>query len=154
MSVTYPYPRPAVTVDNIVVGLAKDGTRWILLIKRGRKGTPFYGCWALPGGFVDENEDLPDAARRELREETHLEVDRVVQIGAFGKPGRDPRGHVISVAYATVVTIADVTPQADDDAKEAKWWPLNALPDLAFDHEDIINKAKSVIPTLVDSWVK
>jgi 8-oxo-dGTP diphosphatase len=143
MSFTYPYARPAVTVDNIVVGRAKNGTEWILLIKRGREGTPFYGCWALPGGFVDENEDLEVAARRELREETHLEVGNMTQVGAFGKPGRDPRGHVIAVAFASAVFIADAYIEADDDAKEIGWWPLDALPPLAFDHADIIAAAKA-----------
>lgn len=142
MSVTYPYPRPAVTVDVVVFGIDTKADFNVLLIKRGRAGTPYYGCWALPGGFVDENEDLDVAARRELREETHVELDDIRQIGAFGKPGRDPRGHVISVAYTTLVRCHAVTFKADDDAKEAQWWPLNALPNLAFDHADIVAAAR------------
>lgn len=146
MSFTYPYARPSVTVDNVVIGLAKDGTRHVLLIKRGREGTPFYGCWALPGGFVNENEDLEVAARRELKEETHLDVGSILQIGVFGKPGRDPRGHVISVAYLSFVTIASAYIEADDDAKEVGWWPLADLPDLAFDHKDIIVESLKMVP--------
>ncbi len=142
MSFTYPHARPSVTVDNIVIGSDGQNPPSVLLIKRGRQGTPFYGCWALPGGFVDENEDLEVAARRELREETHIEVaGPIYQIGAFGTPGRDPRGHVISIAYLSYVPLS--TPfHADDDAKEAKWWPLNALPELAFDHAKIIQEVK------------
>lgn len=141
MPFTYPYARPAVTVDVVVFGIDIEANIKILLIKRGRAGTPFYGCWALPGGFVNEGEDLKVAALRELREETHVEMDDIRQIGAFGTPGRDPRGHVISVAYSTLVRCDAVTVKADDDAKDARWWPLDALPDLAFDHADIIATA-------------
>lgn len=146
MPFTYQHARPSVTVDNVVIGFANDGTKHILLIKRGRQGTPFYGYWALPGGFVDENEDLEVAARRELREETHVEAGMMIQVGAYGKPGRDPRGHVISVAYVTMMQMSQVTFRADDDAKEAKMWPMDALPDLAFDHADIIADVRKKLP--------
>lgn len=146
MSFTYPYARPAVTVDTVVVSADKDGKPYVLLIKRGREGTPFYGCWALPGGFVNDGEDLEVAARRELREETHVEAGMMIQIGAYGKPGRDPRGHVISVAYVTMMRMSQVTFRADDDAKEAKMWPLDALPNLAFDHADIIADVRKKLP--------
>jgi 8-oxo-dGTP diphosphatase len=94
----------------------------------------------LPGGFVDENEDLEVAAKRELEEETQVKIDSLQQFGTFGKPFRDPRGHMISVAYFGEVpenTIAI----ASDDAKEVAWFAINELPNLAFDHQEIIEKA-------------
>jgi 8-oxo-dGTP diphosphatase len=122
-----------VTVDVIVINKKTDE---ILLIKRLNE--PFKDCWALPGGFVDENEDLEQAARRELFEETNIETNEMIQIGAFGKPNRDPRGHMISVAYQTDLIDNQIV-KAKDDAKETKWFSLNDLPDLAFDHLEIIN---------------
>ncbi len=122
-----------VTVDVLVINKKTDE---ILLIKRLNE--PFKDCWALPGGFVDENEDLEQAARRELFEETNIETDEMTQIGAFGKPNRDPRGHMISVAYQTNLIDNQIV-KAKDDAKEVKWFSINDLPDLAFDHFDIIN---------------
>lgn len=144
MSFTYPYPRPSLTVDVVVFGL-DEGVLKVLLIKRGRPGTVFEGHWALPGGFVDENEDLEAAARRELREETHAEPRYIEQLATFGRPGRDPRGHVVSVAYMALVQCNATTIQGDDDASEAHWWPVkdlaaNAVP-LAFDHAEILNVA-------------
>lgn len=122
-----------VTVDVLVINKINNE---ILLIKRLNE--PFKDCWALPGGFVDENEDLEQAARRELFEETNIETGKMFQIGAFGKPNRDPRGHMISVAYQTDL-IANQIVKAKDDAKEVKWFSLNNLPNLAFDHIEIIN---------------
>ena len=122
-----------VTVDVLVIN---KKTEEILLIKRLNE--PFKDCWALPGGFVDENEDLEQAARRELFEETNIETDEMTQIGTFGKPYRDPRGHMISVAYQTNL-IENQKVKAKDDAKEVKWFSINDLPDLAFDHLEIIN---------------
>lgn len=137
---TYEYPRPCVTVDVVVFGLDVS-TLKVLLIKRGRPGTPFEGCWAIPGGFVNENEDLDVAAKRELREETHAEPQYIEQLATFGRPGRDPRGHVISVAYMALVQCDSLVIQGDDDAKEARWWPVTDLPDLAFDHDEILGTA-------------
>jgi 8-oxo-dGTP diphosphatase len=125
-----------VTVDAVII--KKTVVNQLLLIKR--KNEPFQNCWALPGGFVDENEDLEAAAKRELEEETQVKIDSLQQFGAFGKPFRDPRGHMISVAYFGEVpenTIAI----ASDDAKEVAWFAINELPDLAFDHQEIIEKA-------------
>jgi len=142
---TYEYPRPTVTVDVVVFGLdmTDPPTLNVLLIKRGRPGTPFEGHWAIPGGFVNENEDLDTAARRELAEETHAEPTFIEQLATFGKPGRDPRGHVISVAYMALVRTDSVQVQGDDDASEAAWWPVNDLHrlDLAFDHDEILGVA-------------
>jgi 8-oxo-dGTP diphosphatase len=123
-----------VTVDAVVI---KESTDEILLIKR--KNEPFKDHWALPGGFLDENEDLEVAARRELMEETQVEVISMKQIGAFGKPNRDPRSHNISVAYFATVG-EEANPIASDDAKEVKWFAISELPQLAFDHGDIIKE--------------
>jgi len=122
-----------VTVDVVVIN---KNSNEILLIKRLNE--PFKDCWALPGGFVDENEDLEQAARRELFEETNIETEKMIQIGAFGTPNRDPRGHMISIAYQTNL-IENQNVKAKDDAKEVKWFAINNLPKLAFDHIEIIN---------------
>lgn len=140
MTRTYPFPRPALTVDIVLIKEGGDGPE-ILLIERNHP--PFAGHWALPGGFVDENEPLEAAARRELFEETGLEPPELRQLGAFGDPGRDPRGWTVSVAFWTRITEAG-TPRAGDDAAAARWWPLNDLPPLAFDHADIVRQAKTV----------
>ncbi|MDR2927839.1 MAG: NUDIX hydrolase [Cytophagaceae bacterium] len=133
----YDYPKPSVTADIVVIA-DKGCERKVLLIKR--KYSPCEGMWALPGGFVDENEDLITAALRELKEETGIENVTPVQIGAFGKPGRDPRGHTISIGFMTVIPDI-VEAGAGDDAANAEWFSINNLPELAFDHNDIINKA-------------
>jgi 8-oxo-dGTP diphosphatase len=131
---TYDYPRPAVTVDIVVVSRGRRPR--VLLIRR--RHDPFAGAWAIPGGFVDEGETLEAAARRELREETGLAVDDLEQVRTFGDPGRDPRGWTIAVAYLARVDASSVRPQAADDAAEVAWHPLDELPPLAFDHADIL----------------
>ena len=110
----------------------------ILLIER--KHDPFKGMWALPGGFVDENEDLNDAACRELKEETGIENIKIMQFGAFGKPGRDPRGHTVAIGFMAILP-STINVTAGDDAAQAMWFSVNKLPDLAFDHDEIIKKA-------------
>ncbi|TFE68563.1 NUDIX hydrolase [Methylacidiphilum sp. Yel] len=127
--------RFALTTDCVVLGFMPD-TLHLLLIQR--KNPPFQGMWALPGGFVEENEDLEEAALRELKEETNISASQLVQIGAFGKPGRDPRGRVISIAFLLVMPFENLKPAAGDDAKNACFFPLNQLPILAFDHQFII----------------
>lgn len=145
MSFTYPYPRPSLTVDVVVFGLdmTDPPTLNVLLIRRTRPGTVFENCWALPGGFVDENEDLEVAARRELREETQAEPRYIEQLATFGRPGRDPRGHVVSVAYMALVQCNAMSIQGGDDAGEACWWPVKDIEflNLAFDHSEILNVA-------------
>lgn len=134
----YEFPRPAVTVDVVV--LTRDRRPRVLLIRR--KQPPFAGAWALPGGFVDMDESLEDAARRELREETGVELKRIEQLGTFGEPGRDPRGRVISIAYLGRVAADRVEPRGADDATEAAWHDLARLPVLAFDHRQILKLAR------------
>jgi 8-oxo-dGTP diphosphatase len=139
----YEYPRPAVTTDMVIV--TKKPPRKVLLIRR--KMDPFAGKWALPGGFVDENESLEAAARRELREETGVETRTVEQLHAFGDPGRDPRGHTVSVVYLAEVDPRKVKPKAADDAAEVGWFPLDELPPLAFDHDKILALARKRLGT-------
>jgi 8-oxo-dGTP diphosphatase len=133
---TYEYPRPAVTVD-VVLFTIRAGDLAVLMIRRG--GPPFKGHWALPGGFVEENETLERAAARELQEETGLVQTQLEQLGAFGDPGRDPRGHTVSVAFFAFV-VAATRPVAADDAADAQWVPLATImrARVAFDHSRII----------------
>ena len=130
----------SVTVD-LVLFTIRDEKLCALMVRRGRE--PFRSRWALPGGFVEEDEDLPDAARRELEEETGLEDPRVhlEQLATYGAPGRDPRGRVVSIAYlALAAELPD--PAAADDAADAEWRPVNELlarrVRLAFDHRRIL----------------
>lgn len=138
MSFTYDYPRPALTVDCAVFGFDAGGLQ-VLLIRRALE--PFAGAWALPGGFVHMHEDLDEAARRELLEETHLEDVFLEQLSTFGKPGRDPRGRVVSVAYYALVRPDQHPATGDSDASEAAWHPVDEIPPLAFDHAEILRAA-------------
>jgi 8-oxo-dGTP diphosphatase len=126
-----------VTVDCVVFKKQENGNH-ILFVER--KNDPYKGKWALPGGFLDEGEDLQIGAARELNEETGLVVAKLEQLGAFGKPGRDPRQHTVSVAFVAFAE-TDAEAVGADDAEEAQWFPVNALPELAFDHADIVNTA-------------
>jgi 8-oxo-dGTP diphosphatase len=138
MSHTYEYPRPALTVDAVVFGLDDAGLH-VLLIERG--SPPFEGAWAIPGGFVLMDETLEAAARRELEEETGLTDVFLEQLFTFGDLDRDPRGRVVSVAYYGLVNIRDHRVRAATDAKSAKWFSLDALPALAFDHGTVLATA-------------
>lgn len=124
------------TVDAVIFA-ERAGVKHVLLVQR--KNPPFQDQWALPGGFVEEDEDLETACRRELNEETGLGAEDLKQLGAFGKPGRDPRGRTVTVAY--VGTVAYQLTKAASDAKDVKWYPLDGLPNLAFDHSDILSQA-------------
>jgi len=135
---SYPYPRPSLTVDIALV--TRDAKPRVLLIRR--KADPFRGKWALPGGFVDENERLLDAARRELQEETGVTDSDLEQLHTFGDPGRDPRGWTVSVAFVALVSPEQLKPVAGDDAAEVGWFPLGDLPPLAFDHADILARVR------------
>jgi 8-oxo-dGTP diphosphatase len=137
----YEYPRPAVSVDIVIVTRAPKPR--VLLIRR--KHEPFAGCWAIPGGFVNMDETLEAAARRELFEETGVRVESLVQLHTFGDPGRDPRGRNISVTYLAVVDADNLKPRADDDAAEVGWFSLTRPPALAFDHRDILAFARKYL---------
>jgi 8-oxo-dGTP diphosphatase len=134
----YAYPHPAVTTDIAVFTLRGDALE-LLLIRRGRP--PFQGAWALPGGFLDIDEDLDTCAARELAEETGVEGVYLEQLYTFGAVGRDPRERVVSVAYIALAPADKLDVQAGDDAADARWFRLDALPELAFDHADIIATA-------------
>jgi ADP-ribose pyrophosphatase YjhB (NUDIX family) len=129
--------RPAVTVDVVIFSL-RDGDLKVLLIRRA--APPFKGRWAIPGGYVQPDESLDEAALRELEEETGLRDVYLEQLYTFGDPQRDPRGRVITVAYFALVS-DDVTARAGDDAAEAAWHSVYDLPDLAFDHAEILSYA-------------
>jgi ADP-ribose pyrophosphatase YjhB (NUDIX family) len=126
-----------VTVD-IVIFTIQQGVLKVLLVKR--RIPPFIGQFAIPGGFVLEDEDLEQAALRELREETGVSDVYLEQLYSFGKPDRDPRGRVITVAYFALIS-ADRKLKAGSDAAEAAWFAMNDLPPLAFDHATILNYA-------------
>ena len=109
----------------------------ILLIQRGSE--PFKGAYALPGGFVDIQESLEEAAHRELEEETGLIITNLTQVHTFSDPERDPRGRVISTCFAAILTESDqIVLRAGDDAADAGWFSLETLPPLAFDHAQVI----------------
>lgn len=134
----YEYPHPAVTVDAVV--FRKKESDWeVLLIKR--KNAPFEGYWALPGGFIDEEETLEQAVERELYEETSLKGVKLQQLKAFSNPYRDPRGRTIGIAFVGILNNPNVEVKANDDAKEVQWFSLDRLPELAFDHAEIIDCA-------------
>jgi 8-oxo-dGTP diphosphatase len=134
---TYEYPRPAFSCDTVVFAGPKTA-RKVLLVKRGAE--PYRGCWALPGGFIDEGERPEDAARRELAEETGLIWEgELAPIGAFGNPGRDPRGWNVSAVYLADVGLETPVVVSGDDAADARWCFADELPKMmAFDHADIV----------------
>ena len=135
---SYKYPRPAVTADCVVIGRAVDNKPYVLLIQRGNE--PYKGCWALPGGFLEMDETLEDCARRELKEETGLiPSGEMVELKSFSTVDRDPRGRTITVAFLAEMPITEV--KGGDDATKAEWFPLNELPPLAFDHDEILQVA-------------
>jgi len=136
MAYTYKYPRPAVTADCVVI--TKEAEPKVLLIQRGFD--PYKGYWAFPGGFVNMDETTEQCAIRELEEETGLKVATIHQIGAYSKVDRDPRGRTITVAYLAIID-KPIAVTGRDDAAKAEWIPLLALPELAFDHVDIMRDA-------------
>ena len=143
----YEFPRPSLAVDCVLFGFDAERGLRLLIIRRQR--APFADQWALPGGFVrldadgEGGEDLDEAARRELREETGASVAYLEQLYTFGSPRRDPRGRVVSVAYMALVRASDHDVRAGDDAAEARWISVDAIGGrggtrLAFDHETIV----------------
>lgn len=136
MAYSYKYPRPAVTADCVVI--TKEDSPKVLLIERGAE--PFKGCWAFPGGFLNMDETTEQCAIRELKEETGLEVTDVRQIGTYSKVDRDPRGRTITVVYLAEVD-SPMEVNGQDDAAKAQWFPIDVLPELAFDHDEIVSDA-------------
>lgn len=130
-----------ITTDSVIF-YAGNRQLKVLLIKR--KNDPFKDHWALPGGFLEEDETLEEGAKRELHEETGLRVNKLHQVRAFGAVGRDPRGRTISVAFLGKVE-EERKVKGADDAREAAWFPVNDLPKLAFDHSEILDEARSML---------
>ena len=139
MPYTYEFPRAMVTVDAVVFSIQDKEDIRVLLIQRGQE--PFKGRWAFPGGFMDMDEDLEHAVVRELEEESGLKGIELKQLHTFSKLGRDPRGRTVSTAFIGLMSEDRPEVRADDDAKDARWFPVDDLPKLAFDHADIIKVA-------------
>lgn len=135
---TYEYPRPSVTADCVIFRRDAEGLS-VLLIERAND--PFKGCWAFPGGFMEIDESSEACAKRELKEETGLEVDDMKLVGAFTEVDRDPRGRTISLAYYAILEKAGTEVKGTDDAAQARWFPLDSVPELAFDHDTILRMA-------------
>lgn len=136
---TYRYPHPAVAVDLAIFSI-RENQLSVLLVQRGVE--PFKGLWALPGGFVRMDEDLVVGARRELQEETGIEHAWLEQVGAFGQPDRDPRERVISVAFYAIISSDRIELRAGSDATSARWWRCSEVQGLAFDHMEIVSRAR------------
>ena len=132
-------PKVTMTTDIVIFTIRSERLE-ILLIQRGNP--PFQGDWALPGGLLEETEDLDVCAQRELEEETSVAGLKLEQLHAFGKPGRDPRGRMVTVAYFTIVRPDRLAPKAGDDAAHVQWFAVDEVPALAFDHADIIRMAR------------
>jgi len=144
---TYDYPHPAVSTD-IVIFTLQDKKLKVLLIQRAND--PYRDHWSLPGGFVEIDEDLDSAALRELEEETGVSGVYLEQLYTFGQPGRDPRERVISVAYYALVPADRIHLRAASDAKSVTWFACNLLPELAFDHAQIIETARKRLAAKMD----
>ncbi|HOP03031.1 MAG TPA: NUDIX hydrolase [Tenuifilaceae bacterium] len=140
LSYTYPYPRMMVTVDTVIFLFENENTTpKVLLIKRGND--PFKNSYALPGGFPEMDELLVHAAKRELHEETGLKNIELIQLATYDAVERDPRGRNVALAFIGKTTPKNCTLKAGDDASEAKWFSIQNLPKLAFDHKLIIEDA-------------
>ena len=137
MPYTYKYPRPALTIDCAVFRKAAKNLE-LVLIKRDRY--PFEGMWALPGGFIEMEERLVEAASRELEEETGLSGVRLIPFKTFDAIDRDPRGRTISFIFCGFLDDPSKEVKAASDARDARWFNVNELPELAFDHAEIIDE--------------
>lgn len=145
MSYTYKYPRPAVTADVVAITIEEEPK--VLLIQRGFE--PYKGFWAFPGGFMEMDETTEECAIRELEEETGLRLDTMVQVGAYSKVDRNPRGRTITIANLAIVD-EPLSVIAQDDAAKAEWFSINALPPLAFDHDEIMDDAIGLYKNLMN----
>ncbi|MBO6515438.1 MAG: NUDIX hydrolase [Bacteroidia bacterium] len=129
-----------IAVDAVVFGYDTSNGLSLLLIRR--KFDPYQGSWALPGGFVLDAESLEEAVTRELKEETGVHINYLEQLYTFGSPKRDPRQRIVSVSYFAIVReSAHQEPEATTDASDAAWFNVTELPNLAFDHQTIVNTA-------------
>jgi len=137
MSYSYSYPRASVTVDIVIFCKTGSLTK-VLLIQRGNE--PFRNLWALPGGFIEMDETLEESAVRELHEETGLQEVRLHQFKTYGDPGRDPRGRTVSVVFYGFTDISNSLVAGADDAKNAGWFALDEIPELAFDHNLVLEE--------------
>ena len=143
---TYTYPRPGVTADVAVLRLVDEPE--ILLVQR--KDSPFKNMWALPGGFMEMEETLEEAARRELLEETGIKAGELIRFDTYDKPDRDPRGRTITQVFMMIWNESMGFPEAGSDAKIVTWYGLHELPDLAFDHNLIIRDVLEMIKNGTD----
>ena len=143
----YDYPHPAVTTD-IVIFTIREAQLKVLLVKR--KGEPYRAKWALPGGFVNPDENLRQSAERELAEETGVSDVFLEQLYTFGDPGRDPRERIITVAYYALIPSDKIELKAATDAEAVGWFAMDEVPELAFDHVKILNKAKQRLVAKLD----
>lgn len=139
------YKKPSLTTDVVLISTDQQGRRYVLLIKR--KNPPFKGDWAFPGGFLDYKETVKHGAVRELEEETgvNLDEDEIRLLMIADDPDRDPRGRTISMVYLAECEKSDYEPEASDDAEDTAWFPLDNPPELAFDHEMILGKAREAL---------
>ena len=137
MGFTYSFPRPAVTTDTLVFREGKECID-VLLIKR--KKEPYKDFWALPGGFLEIEETPVEGARRELIEETNLEINVLKEVGTFGELDRDPRGRTITIVFYTFINDHQNLAKAKSDAAEVKWFSVKEIPSMAFDHSEIFKE--------------
>lgn len=142
-----PPTRVLLTTDIVLFTIQQERLK-VLLVRRASE--PYKSFWALPGGFVQEGESLPDCARRELLEETSVDEAYLEQLFTFGDPDRDPRGRVVTVAYFALVRSDNLVLAADTDADAAAWFPTDELPDLAFDHAEILSVARERLSAKVE----
>ena len=142
MAYTYDYPHFALTVDAVIFSKSDSGLN-VLLICRAKE--PFKDCWAFPGGYVNIDEVIDNAVYRELKEETNISNVSLKRFDVFDAPDRDPRERTVSVVYYGFINESHVPIKAGDDAKDAKWFPVNKLPELAFDHFKILKKILEVV---------
>ena len=132
------------TVDAVVFSVIEEQLK-VLLIQR--KNEPFKGMWALPGGFVEDEEELEVAMKRELEEEAGMKLKDAKQLGIYSKPGRDPRGRTVTVAYYSLIDEKHSHVKGGDDAIDAQWFNIHHMPEIAFDHADIIADGLKQLPS-------